>query len=63
MRERAPGRPVATGEHMLLHVDTGAGRVCPMVEPLAGRIETIARLHAALPAPPGAGRHVGQPRS
>jgi carnitine 3-dehydrogenase len=48
---------------MLLHVDTGTGRVCPMAEPLAGRVGTLARLHSILPAPDGAGRYVGQPRS
>jgi carnitine 3-dehydrogenase len=53
---------LATGEHLLLHVDTQAGRVCPMLEPVAGRVAEIARTHAPLARPPGAGRHVGQPR-
>jgi carnitine 3-dehydrogenase len=54
---------LATGEHLLLHVDTEAGRVCPALEPVAGRVAEIARAHAALPRPLGAGRYVGQPRS
>ena len=63
VRNSGSGATVATGEHLLLHVDTGTGRVCAMEEPLAGRIGTIARLHSTLPVPAGAGRHVGQPRS
>ena len=63
VRNARSGTTVATGEHLLLHVDTRAGRVCSMIEPLAGRVSTIASLHAALPVPPGAGRHVGQPRN
>jgi carnitine 3-dehydrogenase len=62
VRNAGSGTTVATGEHMLLHVDTGSGRVCPMVEPLAGRIGRLASLHAGLPVPEGAGRYIGQPR-
>lgn len=53
---------LATGEHLLLHVDTRTGRVCPAVEPVAARIGEIARAQAALERPDGAGRRVGQPR-
>jgi len=56
------GKVVATGEHLLLHVDTEAGRVTAMVEPVAGRVAAAAAAHAQLPAPEGAGRHIGQPR-
>jgi len=63
MRNAATGVAVATGEHMMLHVDTETGRVCPMKEPLAGRVHTLASRHAGLPVPDGAGRYVGQPRS
>ena len=45
----ASGTAVATGEHLLLHVDAETGRVCAMQEPLAGRIGTLARLHSAPP--------------
>ena len=54
------GAVVATGEHLLLHVDTGTHRVCPMREPLASRVAEIARAHAGLERPPGAGRSVGE---
>jgi carnitine 3-dehydrogenase len=52
-------RTVATGEHMLLHVDVNKGRTSPMLEPLAGKVATIAREHAGLPWPDAAGRAVG----
>jgi len=55
------GRLVATGEHLLVHVDTQAGRVSPMVEPVAGRVAAVAAAQAQLPRPDAAGRHVGQP--
>jgi carnitine 3-dehydrogenase len=54
---------LATGEHLLLHVDTSRGRAVPMGEPLAGRVAAIAKAHDSLPRPDGAGRYVGQPRS
>ncbi len=54
------GKIVATGEHLLLHVDTQAGRVTPMVEPVTGRVAAVAAAHAQLPRPDAAGRHVGQ---
>jgi carnitine 3-dehydrogenase len=52
---------LATGEYMLLHVDTGAGRVCPWVEPVASRLADAAAAHAQLPVPDGAGRAVSMP--
>jgi carnitine 3-dehydrogenase len=53
------GEPVATGEHMLLHVDTRAGRTTPMLEPVAGAVAALAGEHAALGWPEAAGRSVG----
>ena len=58
----ATGARLATGEHLLLHVDTTEARSATMLEPLAGRIASIAAAHASLPVPEGAGRYVGQPR-
>jgi carnitine 3-dehydrogenase len=49
---------LATGEHMLLHVETGAGRACPMLQPVAGAVEAAAAAHASLPRPDGAGSAV-----
>jgi carnitine 3-dehydrogenase len=54
---------LATGEHVMVHVDMSAGRVCPMLEPVASRVSAAAAAHAALPAPDGAGRSVGAPRT
>ena len=56
------GTLLATGEHLMLHVDTRAGGVCPMLEPVAARVAAAAAAHAGLPAPDGAGRFVGAPR-
>jgi carnitine 3-dehydrogenase len=58
----AGGEAVATGEHLLLHVDTNGGGACPMREPLAKQVAALAAAHAGLERPDGAGRHVGQPR-
>jgi carnitine 3-dehydrogenase len=50
---------LATGEYMLLHVDTAAGRVCPWLEPVSGRVAAAAAAHAHLDPPEGAGRGIG----
>jgi len=52
------GAPVATGEHMLLHVDTAAGTAAPMREPLAGKVAAAALAHAELAPPEDAGRGI-----
>lgn len=49
---------LATGEHLLLHVDTAQGRSSPWLEPVATRLATAARMHAALDLPEGAGRSI-----
>jgi carnitine 3-dehydrogenase len=53
--------PLATGEHMLLHVETGAQRASPAAPALLERLERIARAHAGLPRPERAGRAIGIP--
>jgi carnitine 3-dehydrogenase len=50
------GRTLATGEHLLLHVDTHKRHASPWREPVAGRVAAAAAAHAGLPAPDGAGR-------
>jgi carnitine 3-dehydrogenase len=57
------GDVLATGEQMLLHVDTSAGRVCPVGPPVRGRLAELAVAQADLPRPPDAGRAVGQRRT
>ncbi len=58
MQQRRTGETVATGEHLLLHVDTSAGRTCPWVAPVANGVARAAAAHAALPVPEGAGRAI-----
>ncbi|MBV9943876.1 MAG: carnitine 3-dehydrogenase [Solirubrobacterales bacterium] len=50
--------PVATGEHMLVHVDATAGRAAPVREEVRRRVEALAAAHAALPRPGRAGRRI-----
>lgn len=58
MRGRGEVDSVATAEHMLLHVDTVAGRACAWVEPVAARVAEAAAAHAGLPVPEGAGQAI-----
>jgi carnitine 3-dehydrogenase len=53
---------VATVEQMCLHVDMKAGKTCPAAPDVLARLMPLAQGHAALPAPQGAGRAVGQAR-
>lgn len=50
---------VATGEQMLLHVDTTPGRVTAMPDELQDRVATIVRSHDALPVPEWVGHVMG----
>lgn len=54
---------VATLEQMLLHVDMAANRACPAPPQVLDRLLAIARAHATLPLPEGAGRRVGERRA
>lgn len=54
------GEVLATGEQMLLHVDSKAGKAVPASPEILVEAKAIAEAHASLPAPDGAGRHVGQ---
>jgi len=58
----ASGETLATGEHLLLHVDTLRGRSMPWLEPVAARLAAAATAHSALPVPDGSGRSVGLQR-
>ncbi len=49
------GSEAATGEHMLLHVDTSQGRSAEMPQTLIARLDQIAKDEAALTRPEGAG--------
>jgi len=52
------GETLATGEQMLLHVDTVASRASAWQEPVAGRVAAVAAAHAPLPPPAGSGRAI-----
>lgn len=45
------GEPVATGEHLYLHVDTAAGSVEPFPAQVQARIDLLLAAHAALERP------------
>ena len=55
-------RLLATGEHFLLHVSLETRRPSEPAPHILETLERIAAAHAALPAPDGAGRAVGQRR-
>jgi len=62
-RERGEerGAELATAEHMLLHVDTAAGRAAPATPEIASRLAEIAAAQAPLGTPEGAGRRIAMP--
>jgi acyl-CoA thioester hydrolase len=55
------GPLLSTAEQLLLHVDTGAGRVAPFPPEIAGRLAQIRAAHAALPVPGYVGRVIQIP--
>jgi len=50
---------LASGEQMLLHVDTGAQRACRAAPDVLAKVEEIKAAQAALPRPAQAGRAIG----
>ena len=58
----AAGQLAATGEHLLLHVDLQTRRSCPPGAAVSARLAPLLSLHATLPRPEAAGRHVGAER-
>ena len=56
------GRLLATGEHMLIHVNLETRAASDPTPTVQSKLAEIAALHAALPAPEGAGRAIGQAR-
>ena len=55
-------RVLATGEHLLLHVDLATRRAAPPAAQVEAALVKVATAHASLPAPEGLGRAVGAPR-
>jgi carnitine 3-dehydrogenase len=62
LHDAATGHLLATGEHMLLHVDSDAGRAVPAPAYMLAKLRSLADAHAGLPLPEGAGRRVGETR-
>jgi len=58
----ATGEALATAEHMLLHVDSKAGKAIPAPAAVFDKATVIAEAHATLAVPEGVGRQVGQKR-
>lgn len=59
MFSAASGALLATGEQMLVHVDTAAGRSVPMPPDLLHRVMAIRAAHSGLAKPAQAGRAIG----
>ena len=57
----AGGAELATAEHMLLHVDTAAGRTAPAAPEVLARLREVAAAQAPLDRPEGAGRRIAMP--
>ena len=57
---KADGTVAATTETLLLHMDLNARKSCAPEGEVAAKLADFASAHAGLPAPEGAGRHVGQ---
>ena len=62
LEREADGALLATAEHMLLHVDTEAGRSVSAEGAVREALDALSREHAGLPRPEGAGRSVGAGR-
>ena len=58
--DAASEKTLATAEHMLLHVDSKAGKASLAPPDVLDRIQAIAAAHASLSTPVVVGRHVGQ---
>jgi carnitine 3-dehydrogenase len=58
-RVSGDGKPVASGEHMLIHVDAVTGRSAPAAPAVLGALKRIAERQGDLLVPDGAGRLIG----
>jgi carnitine 3-dehydrogenase len=63
IRRADDGSPVATGEHMLLHVDMAVGHAVAAGPEVLAALDRIATSQRELPRPDGAGRAIGGVRS
>lgn len=51
---------LATGEHLLLHVNMAGGKACAAKPQIIKKVREIEEVHRTLPRPAGVGRHVAQ---
>jgi carnitine 3-dehydrogenase len=63
VHQAADDSVVCTSEHMMLHVDTRAGKASTAADEIRAKLDEIASFHDQLPRPRKAGRAVGQPRT
>jgi acyl-CoA thioester hydrolase len=61
LRHATEGWLSATSENMSLHIDMSVRRVAPFPPDIAERLQAVARAHASLPRPEGAGRRIALP--
>ena len=59
--DQESGSLFATGEHMLLHVDTRAAKSCTMQSRLLSKSQQLRSLHQSLKRPEAAGRSIALP--
>ncbi|HEX9623028.1 MAG TPA: thioesterase family protein [Streptosporangiaceae bacterium] len=59
---RADGTPIATGEHLYVHVQKAGGGVTAMPADRWAAVEALLSAQASLDRPPHIGRGVGAPR-
>lgn len=59
LRDPATGDELATGEYMLMGMDTAAGRPAPFPGPIAAAVERLRREHGCRSWPAEAGRGIG----
>jgi acyl-CoA thioester hydrolase len=62
MTDAETGDVMAANELMFLHVDIATEQVTPIPPRRREAVEALAARHAALPAPPTAGRRIAMPR-
>lgn len=63
LKRVSDGALIATCEHLMLHVASADGKVVPPLPAVLGKFEALAKAHAGLALPDGAGRHVGQKKA
>jgi acyl-CoA thioester hydrolase len=61
MTDAETGDEMAANELMFLHVDIATEQVTPMPQRCRNAVDALAAEHAALPAPPTAGRRIAMP--